>query len=210
MERNKALLLLSGGIDSTTLLAQLKRDCYDITALSFAYDQKHSIELEFALKNGLHYNVTDHKIINLDNQIFSNSALVNGQLDLKTYNKKDNPKGQQNAYVPFRNLIFLSMALGIAESRNIKEIYIAFNKDDCINFWDCTSTFLSQINSICIGSQILIKAPFIDLSKAEVICLAKELDVDLNATISCYQPIDKDECGKCLSCLIKSKALLTN
>lgn len=207
MEKSKVILLLSGGIDSTTLLAKLKEENKEVLAISFFYDQKHAIELEFAKDNAEKYNVIKHKIIQLDRQLFSSSALVNGNKDLSTYEDGEKPEGQENAYVPYRNLVFLSMALSLAESYKINNIYVAFNNDDCINFWDCTSAFLTQLNAISEHSKIEIHAPLVNLTKKEVVQLAKKLDVDLNKTISCYQPTNYMECGVCLSCQVKKVAL---
>jgi len=207
MEKNKVILLLSGGIDSTTLLARLKEENKEVLAISYFYDQKHVIELEYAKKNAKKYNVVQHKTIQLDSQLFLGSALVNNEKKLSTYENGEKPVGQENAYVPYRNLVFLSMALSLAESNDINNIYVAFNKDDCLNFWDCTTTFLFQLNMITKHSSISIHAPFIDLSKKEVVHLAKKLNVNLSETISCYQPVSNNECGKCLSCLVKGKAL---
>ena len=207
MEKNKVILLLSGGIDSTTLLAKLKKENKEVIAISFFYEQKHAIELQYARNNAKKYNVIEHKVIQLDSQLFSGSALVNTEKQLSTYSNEENPIGQENAYVPYRNLVFLSIALSLAESSKINNIYIAFNKDDCVNFWDCKSAFLTQLNLISEHSNIQIEAPLIELTKKEVISLSQELEVDLNETISCYQPIKDKECGKCLSCLVKNRGL---
>ncbi|QXP79816.1 MULTISPECIES: 7-cyano-7-deazaguanine synthase QueC [Winogradskyella] len=206
MEKNKVILLLSGGIDSTTLLAKLKEENKEVLAISYFYDQKHAIELEFAKENAEKYNVIEHKTIQLDSQLFSSSALVNSNKQLSTYKEGEKPEGQENAYVPYRNLVFLSMALSLAESYRINDIYVAFNKDDCVNFWDCTTAFLSQLNTISEQSKTEVHAPLINLTKKEVVQLAKKLDVDLNRTISCYQPFNDKECGSCLSCLVKQDA----
>ena len=107
-----------------------------------------------------------------------------------------------------RNIIFLSFALSIAESRNIHEIFIAVNKEDAINYWDCSVEFIEKMNIISkMNTSISIESPFINLSKKEVVLLGKNLGVDFNQTISCYQPIDGVECGSCLSCIIKKEAL---
>ncbi|MFD1016195.1 7-cyano-7-deazaguanine synthase QueC [Winogradskyella rapida] len=207
MQKNKVILLLSGGIDSTTLLAKLKAEGKEVIAISFFYEQKHAIELEYAKENAKKYNVLEHRTIQLDSQLFSSSALVNNNEKLSTYENGIKPEGQENAYVPYRNLVFLSLALSLAETKNINDIYVAFNNDDSINFWDCTSTFLSQINTISGTSKTKIHAPLINLSKKEVVRLAKKINVNLEETISCYQPTDNNECGKCLSCLVKNDAL---
>ncbi len=207
MEKSRALLLLSGGIDSTTLLAKLSDENKEVIAISFFYDQKHAIELEYAKKQAKRYNVVLHKIIQLDSQLFSNSALVNSNKYLTTYDKGEKPDGQQNAYVPFRNLMFISMALSFAENQNIPNVYVAFNNDDCLNYWDCTNTFLSKLNVISEQNDIKIHAPLINLTKKEVVNLAQKLGVNLDDTISCYQPIEEKECGKCFSCISKKNAI---
>lgn len=208
MENKRAVLLLSGGIDSTTLLAKLSNENYDVIAVSFNYGQKHEIELNYAKKNALKYSVKKHQIIELDSTLFNSSALVNGEIDITTYANNKLPEGQVNAYVPFRNLLFISTALSLAETMQVKEVYLAFNSDDNANFWDCRSDFVEKINAITtLNSSIQIKTPFINFSKSEVVKLARQLNVDLNNTITCYQPIEAIECGVCLSCLTKLDAL---
>lgn len=208
MENKKAILLLSGGIDSTTLLAKLTKEGYEIVALSFNYGQKHEIELNYAKHNAENYGVKEHHVIELNKMLFNSSALVNNEINISTYEGKKLPNGQVNAYVPFRNLLFLSMALSLAESKGINEVYIAINNDDNNNFWDCKYDFIDQINRIVnLNTLIRVKTPFIHISKSEVIQLSKQLNVDLENTITCYNPNDKVECGHCLSCITKLKAL---
>jgi 7-cyano-7-deazaguanine synthase len=104
-------------------------------------------------------------------------------------------------------LVFISTALSLAESMKINEIYLAFNADDNSNFWDCRTDFVQQINAIAtLNTSIQIKTPFIKLSKNEIVKLAYQLNVNLNNTITCYQPIEGQECGVCLSCNTKQKA----
>lgn len=205
----QALLLLSGGIDSATLLAKLNSEVYQITALSFNYGQKHSVELNYAKELANKYEVKEHLILDIPNESFSGSALVNKTINPTKFNDYKNlPTEEVNSYVPFRNIIFLSFALSIAESRNIHEIFIAVNKEDAINYWDCSVEFIEKMNLISkMNTSISIESPFINLSKKEVVFLGKNLGVDFNQTISCYQPIDGVECGSCLSCIIKKEAL---
>ena len=205
----QALLLLSGGIDSATLLAKLKSEGYQITALSFHYGQKHSVELNYAKELANKYEVKEHLILDIPNESFSGSALVNKTINPTKFNDYKNlPTEEVNSYVPFRNIIFLSFALSIAESRNIHEIFIAVNKEDAINYWDCSVEFIEKMNIISkMNTSISIESSFINLSKKEVVLLGKNLGVDFNQTISCYQPIDGVECGSCLSCIIKKEAL---
>lgn len=207
MQKNKVILLLSGGVDSTVLLAKLKKEGNDVLAVSFFYDQKHAIELECAKLNSKKYGVLEHKIISIDLQLFADSALVNKEKNIETYKDDELPVGMESSYVPFRNLIFLSQALSIAESQKIKEVFIGTNRDDSINFWDCEVDFISKLNSISQNKDIKISAPLINLSKTEVIQLARKLEVNLKETISCYSPYNDKECGFCLSCRVKKRAL---
>ncbi len=208
MGNKKAILLLSGGIDSTTLLAKLSNENYEVVAVSFHYGQKHGIELHYAKKNAEKYGVKKHYIIELDKILFESSALVNREINIATYDNNELPEGKVNAYVPFRNLLFISAALSLAETMSINEVYLAFNSDDKANFWDCRTEFIDKMNVIAnLNASIQIKTPFINLSKTEIVKLAKQLNVDLNNTITCYQPKGANECGICLSCLTKQKAL---
>jgi len=208
MENKRAILLLSGGIDSTTLLAKLSYENYEVIAVSFHYGQKHGVELNYAKKNAEKYGVKYHHIIELDKILFNSSALVNKEIDITTYENDELPKGQINAYVPYRNLLFISTALSLAESMKIDEVFLAFNRDDNANFWDCRTDFVEKINAIATSNtSIQIKTPFINLSKTEVVKLARQFCVDLNNTITCYQPYEATECGVCLSCLTKQKAI---
>lgn len=208
MKNKKAILLLSGGIDSTTLLAKLSSENYEIVAVSFHYGQKHGIELSYAKENAKKYGINKHHIIELDSILFKSSALVNPEIDIVTYEKNELPTGLVNAYVPFRNLLFISTALSLAETMKINEVYLAFNSDDNANFWDCRTNFIEAINAIAVSnSSIQVITPFINLSKSEIIKLARQLNVELSNTITCYQPKESRECGVCLSCITKIKAL---
>lgn len=208
MGNKRAILLLSGGIDSTTLLAKLSSENYEVIAVSFHYGQKHGIELNYAKRNAEKYGVKYHQIIELDKILFNSSALVNQEIDITTYENDELPEGQVNAYVPFRNLLFISTALSLAESMKIDEVFLAFNSDDNANFWDCRTDFVEKINTITTSNtSIQIKTPFINLSKTEIVKLARKLNVDLNNTITCYQPNETTECGVCLSCVTKQKAI---
>lgn len=208
MANKRAILLLSGGIDSTTLLAKLSNEDYEVVAVSFHYGQKNVIELNYAKRNAEKYGVKEHHIIQLDKTLFQSSALVNQEIDITTYENAKLPEGQVNAYVPFRNLLFISTALSLAETMKINEVYLAFNSDDSTNFWDCRADFVEKMNAIAASNtSIQIKTPFINLSKNEIIKLARQLNVDLNNTITCYQPNKAIECGVCLSCITKLKAI---
>ncbi|WP_111710180.1 7-cyano-7-deazaguanine synthase QueC [Lutibacter citreus] len=211
MNKEKVILLLSGGIDSTTLLAKLASENYKITCLSFNYNQRNRIELDLASQNSKKYNVSKHIIIDISNDLFESSALVNKELDVLGSGIDYQGNERVNTYVPFRNMVFTTMALSKAESMGVKKIFIAVNKDDSRDYWDCRPSFFNQLNSISdLNSAIKIITPFINYSKKEIVKIAKELDVDLSNTVSCYQPNDKEECGVCLSCMIKQEALVLN
>ncbi len=206
--RKKAIILLSGGIDSSTLLAKIASEKYEITALSFLYNQKNNIEIEYAKNNAKKYNVAKHFIFDLPQYSFKKSSLVNRDIPVSKFKYKDGKSQKFNSYVPFRNMIFLSFALSIAEMLNIKKIFFAINLDDVRNYWDCTQDFVNRINDLSqLNSSIEIAAPFIELTKKDIIILANKLKVNLSDTISCYAPIKGKECGECLSCKIKKDAI---
>lgn len=208
MENRRAVLLLSGGIDSTTLLAKLIHEGYDVFALSFDYGQKHGIELEFARANAKKYNVSLHKTVTLNREMFESSALVSQNIKVSSVHEEQIPKGEVNAYVPFRNLIFISIALAWAENLGVQELFMGFNKDDFENFWDCRGSFIDNLNqAIKFSGDFKVKAPFSQLTKKEVVMLARKLDVDICHTLTCYQPKGTVECGECLSCIVKKKSI---
>lgn len=208
MKNKRALLLLSGGIDSTTLLGQLAKQKYEITALSFVYGQKNVAEIEYARSNAVKFKVTEHIEISLDRALFTTSALVDEEKPISTYQGDDLPAGPVNAYVPYRNMIFISYALSIAESRNLSEIFVGVNKDDAKNFWDCKASFLEKMNKLsALHGTTSIKAPFLNLTKKQVVALAHSLQVNLNETLTCYSPVGTVECRECLSCRTKVMAM---
>ncbi|MDX1909829.1 MAG: 7-cyano-7-deazaguanine synthase QueC [Bacteroidia bacterium] len=215
MEDPRAILLLSGGIDSTTLLAQLTREGREVHALSFHYGQRHEIELELAARNAARYQVRAHHLIHLDNSLFrQKSSLTNPALETSTYPGTDLPLGVVAEVVPARNLIFLAQAVSYAETLGCTDIYAAFNRDDSQNFPDCRPAFIRALNrSLRAQSsqprppQVL--TPLIALRKAGVVALAMQMQVDLSQTLSCYQPRGYEPCGRCLSCRVREQALKT-
>ncbi|WP_298366417.1 7-cyano-7-deazaguanine synthase QueC [uncultured Lutibacter sp.] len=208
MKKETVILLLSGGIDSTTLLAKLVKENYEIICLSFNYNQRNKLELELACNNTSYFNVKKHIIIDVPKNLFESSALVNNKLDINGFNVDSYGNKRINSYVPFRNLVFSSLALSKAESLGVKKVFIAVNKDDSEDYWDCRPSFFKQLNLLTeSSSNIKIKTPFINYSKREIIEIANQLCVNLDNTISCYQPVNNQECGECLSCRIKEEAL---
>lgn len=207
----KCVLLLSGGLDSVTTLAYAKSIGYDVISISFCYGQKHSIEVEFAKYNAEKYN-SNHKIINMTD-VFSgfDSSLIGLKSVSKDYDLNKNKKIIPKTYVPARNIIFLSIASGYAESLKINEIFIGANAVDYSGYPDCRPEFISSFeNTINVGTSFArgnfrIRTPLINMKKSEIIKLGISLGVDYSKTISCYDPVNSTPCGKCDSCRIREE-----
>ncbi len=204
-----ALILLSGGIDAATCLALASKE-YRCYAISFDYGQKHHAELNAAKKLAKTYDVTEHIIYKLDPTPFAGSALTDHSINIPDATPE---KISKSTYVPARNLVFLSIALAYAESRNIKYIYIGSNKDDLHGFHDCREEFIRSFektaNLATNINQFKIQTPLINLSKTEIIQLGHKLDLDFSNTVTCYCADDKGyACGKCDSCAIRKNAFI--
>jgi len=211
----KAIILLSGGIDSTTTLVFAINQSFECYAISFDYNQKHKIELEYAKKIAMKYKVKEHKTIKININNFTKSALINENSAVPKYkNIKELPDNIPVTYVPARNTLFLSYALSWAESLKITTIFVGANKDDKVRYPDCRSEFfkkfeeLANIGTSFINSKEKIKilAPFINFTKEEVIKYGIENSIDFANTFTCYEPINGKPCGKCYSCLIREDA----
>lgn len=206
MKTLEAILLLSGGIDSTTLLAQLTAEGKKVHALSFNYGQRHSVELQFAQRNAAQYGVAIHHILKIDYFPMAAGNLLTAN-EVADATEKPNPN-----YVPGRNLLMLSHAAAYAEALGINHIYFAANADDGLRFADCCPEFLAALNQLwqsCPNTKnINVKAPFITLSKAAVIAQSNKLGVNLQDTISCYAPVGETPCGICLSCVLREEAII--
>lgn len=211
----KAIILLSGGLDSTTILAMAKNDGYDCHALSFNYGQRHGIELEFAQNIAKEYDIKNHHIANIDLRLFGGSALTD-EINVPKVNHVDEIKSDiPVTYVPARNTIFLSFALAYAEVTGAYDIFIGVNAIDYSGYPDCRPEFirayekmanLATAYTINNVGKIKIHTPLINLSKAEIIRLGKNLNVDYSKTISCYDPSPEGiACGKCHACLLRAK-----
>ena len=213
--RPRAVLLLSGGLDSSTLLALAIRDGFDVYAMSFRYGQRHEREIAAAKRIAESNGVTRHVVVDIDLRIFGGSALT---ADIEV--PKDRPtasmsKGIPITYVPARNTIFLSYALAWAEVLGAHDIFIGVNAVDYSGYPDCRPEYvtayerlanLATKSAVEHGSRIRIRAPLLDLTKAEIITLGSSLDVDYGMTISCYDPSDDGAaCGRCDSCQLRLK-----
>jgi len=211
---SKAVLLLSGGLDSTTLLAQAIHEGVDVHAMTFRYGQRHASEIDAARRIAAHYSVRDHVIADIDLRVFGGSALTS---DIAV--PKDRDVGAVShaeipvTYVPARNTIFLSFALAWAEVLDATQIFIGVNALDYSGYPDCRPEFIAayerMANLATRGglegtNPIHIRAPLIDLSKADIIRRGIELGVDYSLTQSCYDPDPTGAaCGHCDACQLR-------
>ncbi len=205
----KSLVLLSGGIDSTTLAYYIKKKLNrELYAISFVYGQRHNKELEYAKYQAKILNVIEHKTIDISflRDLIKNSALLNKDMSLPTWEQAQ--KEMPSTYVPFRNLIFISIALAYAESNDIDEVYYAAQRQDYLGYWDCREEFVNKLNEISLlnpKKQIKIIAPFVNLRKSEIVKIGLELGVDYRKTWSCYKG-EEEPCGTCPSCVDRKRA----
>ena len=209
-----AVVLLSGGLDSATALAIAHSQGYETYALSFDYGQRHRQELDAARKIAKSLAAKEHRIIKIDNQIFSRSALTDDIDVPKSRSEKEIRAGIPVTYVPARNTIFLAHALAWAETIPAGHIFIGANAIDYSGYPDCRPEFIALFEMLANvatkagveGARVQIHAPLIKFSKAEIVRKAVELDVDLSLTHSCYDPLpDGRACGKCDSCQLRQK-----
>ena len=204
MVNKKALVLFSGGLDSTTMLAMVKSDGYEITALTIDYNQRHVSEIEFSKKSLSQLQINKQIIFDLDLSKIGGSALTDNIP--VPINSNDNIP---TTYVPARNTIFLSLASSFAERLNISDIFIGANIIDYSGYPDCRPEFIKSFEKTINlgtklgveGSHIRIHTPLIKMTKAEIIRKGHSLGVDYSLTLSCYNPTDSGlACGKCDSC----------
>lgn len=208
---SRAIVLLSGGLDSTTTLAKALADGHQVTALSFRYGQKHSRELISAANVAAYYGV-EHVIVDLDLSMFR-SALTRQELDVPE-NRDESKMGADIpiTYVPARNIIMLSVAVGLCESTDSDRIFIGANSVDYSGYPDCRPEFFSAYEKmIKVGTKagvegrpITIETPILKASKADIVRLGKKLKAPLHLTWSCYEGGEK-ACGRCDSCQLRLK-----
>lgn len=204
----KAIILLSGGLDSATSLAIAKKEKYDCYALSVNYHQRHNYELVAAKNIANFFSVKDLKEVEIDLSWLQNSALTN-----KSLNIPENPStGIPVTYVPARNTIMMSLAMAWAESIDCTNIFIGVNAVDYSGYPDCREEYIKSFQNMANlatkkaveGDLIEIHTPLINLSKKEIIQKGVELGVDYSLTVSCYQVTsDGLACGKCDSCRLR-------
>ena len=208
----RAVVLLSGGLDSTTMLAIAKAQGFELYTLTFCYAQKHAIEAEIAEKIARNFGVIDHKVLDIDPAIFGNSALTGHGNVPKHRSPEEMSHGIPTTYVPARNTIFLSYALAFAEVIKAQNIFIGVNAIDYSGYPDCRPEYISAFEKMARlatksgveGFPLKISTPLINLSKAEIINKGIQLGVDYATTHSCYDPsLDGLACGACDSCLLR-------
>jgi 7-cyano-7-deazaguanine synthase len=212
---SKAIVLLSGGLDSTTTLAVAKRDGHQPFAMTFRYGQRHEIEVDAARRVARAAGAKDHVIVDIDLRSFGGSALTGDAEVPKHRTAEQRSRGIPVTYVPARNTIFLSFALAWAEVLGAAEIYIGVNAVDYSGYPDCRPEFIAAFERMAnLGTRagvegtvpIRIRTPLILLSKAEIIRLGESLAVDYSLTTSCYDPtVHGVACGACDSCLLRLK-----
>jgi 7-cyano-7-deazaguanine synthase len=215
METKKAVVLLSGGIDSATVAAIAIKDGFDLHALIFSYGQRHHIEIESAKRLARFFGVKEYRIIEITADIFK-SALTNKAHAIRK-NHKSSDREIPNTYVPARNVIFLSYALAYAESIGAGSVFIGATAVDFSGYPDCRPEFFKAFQLMAdvgtksgiSGESIKIETPLINLSKALIIQTGISLGVDYSLTHSCYDPgPDGLACGLCDSCRIRKRGFI--
>lgn len=215
MLQKPAVVLLSGGLDSTTVLAVALQQGFEVHALSFRYGQRHSVELDAARRITEQMGVTQHVIADIDLRTFGGSALTDNIEVPKRRSTNEMESGIPVTYVPARNTIFLSFALAWAEVLGASDIFIGVNALDYSGYPDCRPEYIDAFERMANlatkagveGTQTLrIHAPLMALTKAQIIAHGLELGVDYGLTTSCYDPEpDGTACGECDACVLRVK-----
>ncbi|SED97850.1 7-cyano-7-deazaguanine synthase QueC [Pseudomonas coleopterorum] len=208
--QKKAVILLSGGLDSATVVAMAKDQGYACYTMSFDYGQRHRAELNAAARVARDLGVVQHKVIGLNLDGMGGSALTDTSIDVP----ETLGEGIPVTYVPARNTVFLSLALGWAEVLEARDIFIGVNAVDYSGYPDCRPEFIEAFERLANlatkagveGNGFTIQAPLQNLSKAEIVKAGVALGVDYGLTVSCYQADDEGQaCGKCDSCRLRAE-----
>ncbi len=208
----KAVVLASGGLDSTVTGAIARRDGYRLYLLTISYGQRHGVEIERARQVGRALGAEDHLVLNLDLRSIGGSSLTSGRPVPHDRTESQRQEGIPSTYVPARNTIFLSLALAYAETRDAPTIYIGANVLDYSGYPDCRPDYLRAFEEVARlgtrmgreGTAVDIRAPLLHMTKAEIIRTGADLKVPFHLTHSCYDPSpDGMACGSCDSCLIR-------
>ena len=212
--KQKAVVLLSGGLDSTTCLGLAMRDGFEPVCLSIDYGQRHSIELERAKSVAKAHGVKDHRVVKLDLRAIGGSALTD-DIAVPKHDDVSQVKAEiPPTYVPARNTIFLGLALGLAEVVNSTDIFIGVNAVDYSGYPDCRPEFVRAFENLATlatkagveGARFTIHAPLSGMTKADIVRAGMAAGVDYSLTHSCYDPSPEGlACGRCDSCLLRKK-----
>ena len=204
----RAVILLSGGLDSVTVLAMAKKQGLECYTLSFDYGQRHDVELIAAEKLSKQMGAKTHKVIPIDLRAIGGSALTDDAIDVPDHLEEGIPV----TYVPARNTVFLSIALGWAEVLSAQAIFVGVNAVDYSGYPDCRPEFISAFENLANlatkagveGQKLTVHTPLIDLTKAEIIQQGIKLGIDYSQTVSCYQADNEGKaCGHCDSCYFR-------
>jgi 7-cyano-7-deazaguanine synthase len=215
MSEKHAVVLLSGGLDSTTVVAIARSQGYRVHAISFDYGQNHKVELEAAARIAAQLHVAQHIVVKVDLRAFGGSALTTAVPIPKNRTAEAIGHGIPATYVPARNTVFLSLALAWAETLNITDIFLGVNALDYSGYPDCRPEFIQAFEAMANlgtkigaedGKRIRIHTPLIAMTKQQIILAGLALGVDYAATITCYDPSPTGAaCGQCDACLIRLK-----
>lgn len=213
MSEKKAVILLSGGLDSATVVAMAKAEGYSCYSMSFDYGQRHRAELQAAERVAKQLGVVEHKVIGLNLNGIGGSALTDSSIAVP----ESPTEGIPSTYVPARNTVFLALALGWAEVLEAREIFIGVNAVDYSGYPDCRPEFVDAFERMANlatragveGQGFTIRAPLQQMSKGEIIEAGMRLGVDYALTVSCYQADDDGRaCGKCDSCRLRAAGFI--
>ena len=213
----KAVVLLSGGLDSATCLAIAKSQGFACYCLSLDYHQRHIAELQAAQNIASSQGAKEHKTAQLDLSLFGGSALTDNKIDVPESGANPIPAGIPVTYVPARNTIMLSLALAWAEVLGAQDIFIGVNALDYSGYPDCRGEYVKAFQemanlatkSAVEGQKITVHAPLINMTKAEIIALGTNLDVPYSVTVSCYQADAQGRaCGRCDSCRLRREGFI--
>ena len=219
--KKKAIVLLSGGLDSSTILAIAQAQGFETYAITFRYGQKHEVELEAAQRIANQFQVKEHVIAEIDLRMFGGSALTSDQFEVpKGRAIDDMSDGIPIAYVPARNTIFLSFALAWAEVLEAYNIFIGVNAVDYSGYPDCRPEYIEAYSKMANlatksgvegANKLVIHTPLINLSKGQIIEQGLSLGVDYALTVTCYAPDEQGAaCGECDACLLRLKGFAEN
>jgi 7-cyano-7-deazaguanine synthase len=212
-EKPKAVVLVSGGLDSATALAMAQADGFECYTLAFDYGQRHRAELLAAQRVSAALGAREHKMVTLDLRSIGGSALTDSAIDVP----EQRSEGIPVTYVPARNTVFLSIALGWAEVLNARDIFIGVNAVDYSGYPDCRPEYIAAFQQLATlatragveGSPFRIQVPLISLSKADIIRNGVQLGVDYGLTVSCYQADDGGRaCGRCDACYLRREGFV--